>query len=280
MNEYNYNRSNLRANDSEVTIDLVKVCRHLFVFENILLMVIAGILAGSISFLFSKYCLPELYTSSVAVYVSNNSSLVLTDGIDTQTITGSRNLAESYVVILKQDAVMDEVGNKLFEIYSEEELEEYFTLYISNSENVRIKNIGSYFTVEPIDETEVLKITVVTENPKLSADMCNILVDLAPDFLRGITGGGTVEAIGEAQVPENKSSPNNTKNALLGCFAGVFAVAGVLVLIIIMDNKIRDTESFKAKFEFPVFEEIPYIEEKETNKDNKRKKAPGKNSLF
>ncbi|MCC8014049.1 MAG: polysaccharide biosynthesis tyrosine autokinase [Eubacterium sp.] len=271
-NNINLNKRTSAAQDADV-INLVELAKQLFTPRNVIIIVLVGMFAGIFSFLYSKYAMPELYTSSVMVYVSNNSSITISDGIDSQTITGSRGLAESGVIILKSDYVMEQVGDELISIYADnmEKLEDNFILYETSSGTVKIKpgSLAACYTVAPIDETEVLSITAVTKSPTLSADLCNILAEVAPESLKSVVGGGTVEAIGEAQIPTQKSSPNNTKNALMGCIAGVVITGGIFVFLILMDNKIRNSESFKAKFDYPVFEEIPYIESEKT--DGKKK---------
>ncbi|MCD8158231.1 MAG: Wzz/FepE/Etk N-terminal domain-containing protein [Clostridiales bacterium] len=274
MSENNAARKR-NSNQNIEAIDLIELFKRLLVPRNVFIMLAAGLIVGTLNFVYSKYVMPEMYTSSTMVYVSNNSSVVISDGVDTQTISSNRTLAVSSVVILKSDFVMEEVGNILLETYPESELRENFSFYRSGDGKIKIKgsSIASCFSIAPIDETEVLRITAVTQNPQLSADMCNILVGVAPDFLKSVVGGGTVEAIGEAQPATQKSSPSNSKNALTGCFAAIVVVAGIFLLTILMDNKVRNSESFKSKFEFPVFVEISYIENEDTKGKKKRRRS-------
>ena len=46
-----------------------------------------------------------------------------------------------------------------------------------------------------VDETEVLKITATTQNAELSASLCNIMADVAQQFLIRVVGAGSVEKL-------------------------------------------------------------------------------------
>ena len=59
-----------------------------------------------------------------------------------------------------------------------------------------------------VDETEVIKITANTENPEVSADLCNIIGEIAPDFLIRVVGAGSVEIIDTATASDKPVSPN------------------------------------------------------------------------
>ena len=270
--DYNNNEVYTKFDDE---IDIIKLLKRLFTLNNIIIMIAVGIIAGSAAFAYSKFVLPELFTSEVSLYV--NSSTVRTDNngyyngyniVDMTSLATSRNLADSYVIILSNDAVMEQIGDEMLKIYSPEELGEYFPVDERNGKKyIKGKYINSCFSIKPVEETEILKVTVTTQNPKLSTDMCNAMTKVAPVFLPTIANGGAVEPIGTASVPDGKSYPSNTSNAMKGLLAGVFGVVFILVVRILMDTKIRDTESFKEKFDYPVLGEIPLINNGESKKN-------------
>ncbi len=270
--ENGYNRSATpNRND---TIDIAKLARQLFNIRNIVIMIAVGVIFGAAAFSYSRFVLPEKFTASVSMYVYNENTRTTEDKVDQGAITTSRTLADSYVIILKNDIVMEEVGKELLKIYSPEELGEYFPISEANGvKYVKGKYINSCFSIAPVNETEILEVTVTTENPQLSADMCNEMTVVAPDFLKRVIGAGSVEAIGSAVPPEAKSYPNNTANATKGFMLGVVLVIAVLCVIILMDTKIRDGESFKEKFDLPVLGEIPLIASSESDHKNKKGKS-------
>lgn len=242
-------------------IDIIKILKQLLVVKNIAFMVMAGILAGIIAFCYSKFMLPELYTSSVAMYVNNSDVKYGNDTVDMATLATSRNLADSYVIILKNDVVMEEVGAELLKMYSPEDISQYFNVSEKDGKQyIKGKYINGCFSIAPIDNTEILQVSVTTKDPLLSANICNCMVKVAPVFLKRVIGAGSVEAIGAANIPEAKSYPNNSANTMKGVFVGVFIVVLIMLLRILLDNKIRNSDRFKEKFDYPVLGEIPLVD--------------------
>lgn len=269
-----YNNSEVYTNFKD-EIDIIKILGHLFRVKNILIMAAVGILAGIITFSYSKFVLPELYTSDVSLYV-NNSTVKYNnyDIVDMTSLATSRNLADSYVIILMNNAVMEQIGEGMLKMYSEDEISEYFPIDEKNGKKyIKGKYIKSCFNIAPVAETEILQVTVTTQNPELSANMCNEMAKVAPVFLPKIANGGSIEPIGTASVPDGKSYPSNTGNAMKGIFAGIFFVVLIMIIRILMDTKIRDTESFKEKFDYPVLGEIPLIDDDANKKGKFSKKG-------
>lgn len=260
----------MQKTEDEYTIDLLKLAKEICTLKNIVIMLLVGVLTGGITFTYSKFVLPELYQSSVSLYVNNETSHISDNEVDMSGLTTARSLANSYVIILKNDVVMEEIGNELLRLYSVEDISKYFIVDEKYKKPyIKGKYIGKCFDIAPVEETEILKVTVTTENPQLSADMCNAMVKFAPKILRRVVGAGSVEAIGIAVAPDEKCSPNNRGNAMKGFAIGVAIVIGVLVIRFLLDSKIKGTESFKERFDYPVFAEIPAVTE-DSNKNNNK----------
>lgn len=252
-------------------IDIIKLLKQLFKIRNIIIMAVVGIVFAISAFLYSSLVLPELYTSSIDMYVnsgvSNQNQGQQTSETTMATLGMSRNLADSYVVLLNNNVVMEEVGEELLKIYTPEQIGKYFPL--ANRENgdyyIKTDAIKSCYNISVVDKTEVINVITTAQDPVLAANMCNALAKVAPDYLRQYLNAGSIEPIGGAQIPTRKSYPNNVANAMKGLLAGVFLVIFVLVVRILMDTKIKDTDNFKEKFDYPVLGEIPLI----TNGKNK-----------
>lgn len=268
-----YNNNQIYSNTDD-EIDIIKLLKRLFTVKHIIVMVIAGVIAGSAAFAYSKFVLPELFISEVSLYV--NSSTVRSDDrgyypgygvVDMTSLATSRNLADSYVIILSNDAAMEKIGDEMLKIYSPAELQQYFPVDERDGKKyIKGKYIKSCFRIEPVEETEILRVIVTTQDPQLSVHMCNAMTRVAPEYLPTIANGGAVEPIGSASIPDGKAYPNNRSNAVKGVLAGLFAVICLFAVRILMDTKIRDTESFKEKFDYPVLGEIPLINNGEDKK--------------
>ena len=257
-------------------IDILRVIKNLFKVKNVILIFIVGILFASASFAYSKFVLPELFTTSVSMYVNNENGRYTSESVEMSALTTSRNLANSYVVILNNDAVMEKVGLEIIDLYGIEDIKNYFPIDEKNNKKyIKAKYIKNCFNISPVNETEILEVSATTTSPYLSADLCNSMTRVAPEFLKRVIGAGSVNAIDVASVPDSKSSPNIAENTVKGFLAGIFLVVVILFIKMLLDTKIRDTENFKDRFDYPVFGEIPFISldsENEKGKKGKKKK--------
>lgn len=79
----------------------------------------------------SKFVMSKQYQSHVSMYVKsadNQSTGQDKTNVDLQDINASKSLVQTYIVILTDDPVMNEVSDKLLEMYTPEQLAPYFTV--------------------------------------------------------------------------------------------------------------------------------------------------------
>lgn len=226
----------------------------------IILLTVVGTIAG---FAFAKLMLTEKYTSSISIYVNNaNENAAQTaasDKAEAQDIAASKALASTYIVILNDDIVYDEVSKLLFEEYDIRDLEKVFTVeYVDGEPAISAAQIRSLVEISSVNDTEVIQITATTENASLSADICSDIAEIAPELLTRVTKAGSVETIGNAKVPTKPSAPNVMKYTAVGMLLGIVVSVGVVIISAMLDNRIKTGEDFKKRFpEVPVLAEIP-----------------------
>ncbi len=209
--------------------------------------------------------IPKQYQSNISMYVKNSENQEQQQqGINNNDLTVSKSLVSTYIVIMNNDVVMDEIGSELLKQYSEEELQEYFTI---NNGKITNSSLRSCFQMSAVDQTEVLKITATTKNAELSSELCNIMADVAPDFLIRVVGAGSVEKIGAAKVYDAPVSPNVMKNTALGFVVGIMLAIFVILMIDFFDNTVKDTVALNEEFKKPIIGEIQNIGGKVKKKD-------------
>lgn len=266
-------------NENEINIDvghiLVKLCN----FKTIRNILILGAICGICAFLFSKFCIPEKFTSQVYMYVNNNAVVTTGGKVEINDINASQKIVESCIVILKDGVVMEEVGNMLLENYDINEINKAFTTKTDEDGKIYIpvSEISGTINLSDVNETEVLNVSVTTKSPEMSLAVCEYVADIAPEMVKRVIDGGRIEAIGEPRLPERKSSPNNGKNCMVGVFAGVFASMAYYVLKILLDNKIKSADEFSQRYDIPVFAEIPLYKNSEFASKKKGNKSTGNN---
>lgn len=262
-----YNQDNY-----DETIDIGLILLKLCNFRTIRNIVLCGIICGICAFAYSEFYIPEQYTSQVYMYVNNNAVVTSNGKVEVNDINASQKIVESCIVILKDDIVMEEIGKRLLENYSADEIGKAFSImqnedggnYISSAE------IKKTISLTHVNETEVLNVSVTTKSPEISLAVCEYVANIAPEMVKRVIDGGRIEAIGEPRLPASKSSPNNTKNCILGILAGAFVSLAYYLLKILFDNKIKNTEEFNQRYDIPVFAEIPIYKNPEYKDKRKR----------
>ena len=163
-------------------------------------------------------------------------------------------------------AVLEKIGEKFAEEYNLDELAKNNIPVITNKKTgekiVSPSYIQSCISISAVDETEILSVSATTTIPQISADMCNYMLEVAPDILKKVVNAGSVEAINEPSVPTTPVSPNVKKITVMGAMVGLIGCAAVVILIRFFNNKVTTAADLKDKFGVPILAEIPTFDSK------------------
>lgn len=216
-----------------------------FIFKKkifVILLTILGIVAG---ILYTKFLVTPMYAANTTVVLSKpttaTTSYITTDEAITQNdITLNSKLIATYSEIMKSRAVAQEVKE---------------TLGLDISEGSLMSNIS----VTAKDDTEMLKIQVLNEDPVIAADVANTLSSVFKNKVKEIYNIENVTVIDKA-IPSN--SPNNVnyiKNAGIFGIMGLICSCGILFLIFYFDTKIKSKSEVEELLGLEVLAVIPEI---------------------
>lgn len=233
----------------EQTLDF-KVIFYL-IRKNIAWVIVASILGATIAFLFSKYMLDERFTSTAEVYISNSQGLQ--GEIDAGDLSAARSMASTYRIILQSDKAKALLKEAL----------------AKNQTYINSKYKSSYsYSVSVRDESEVLKITVTSREPDLSAEVCNEMINVSETLIGEIfSDSGRSHSLGSAKPNPNPTSPNVKSNMFMGAIIGLVIASALFVLWALLDNRVKDEADFISKVKIPVLGEVPSIHENTELKD-------------
>ncbi len=199
------------------------------------------IAGGALAFSYSFFLVTPLYDATAMLYVNNSSvSLGSTKvSITSSDLTASQSLIDTYVVILHSRLTLETVIEKAELPYTYEELKE-------------MVSAGA------VNDTGVLQITVTDADPVEGAKITNTIVDILLDQIATIVEGSSVETVDYAVVPVSPSSPNVTKNTMIGILLGFALVAVVIVLRSLMDTTIDSEDYLLENFaDIPLLAAVP-----------------------
>lgn len=226
--------------------------RILFIFRKRFKWLLSGLIIGLVAlFLLSEFVLPKKYTSSVSLYVygSTQAASDKTTAANTVDLDFSQELVNTYIVVLEDDHILQQVADKL-------------------SQKISVEQLKKCVTMSAVNKTEVLSIEAETTDPNFSAEICNTFADVAPDVLKRVVKAGSVEAIGKAQPASKQSSPNVLKNSVIGALVGFLLMIFAALLVEMLDKTIKGEEDLKKRLDVPVLGEIPHMEQHRGGKGN------------
>ncbi len=246
--------------ENEQSLDLAEIFGLLL--SKIWIIITVSIIGFVLTFVFTKVFIPDTYATSFSIYIKNTTNKTVIDTLNSADITAAQSLAQTYIAILDDDAVIDEISNNLMEKYSIEELSDYFVLdqEIDGSYRINTKSMRSCLGFSQVNETELLTITGYSTDPVMAADICNSVEAIAPEVLIRVVGAGAVESVGHAKIPKTPVSPNVLKNSVFGFMLGFILAVAFIIIRHMLDNTVKGVETLKARYNMPILAEIPFYE--------------------
>ncbi len=234
------NKNGYGATEDTIEIDLIALCMTLI--KHLPIIILATIITGIIGFGYAKLCLPVEYTAKTYMYVSNTADSS-SSNISQSDINASQSLVTTYIEILQNNVVVKAVALQLSEKYDATVLAECFTL---ENGTPSVSELSSCVSMASSNDTELFVISAETKDPEISAAICDIYADVAPDFLMRIVGAGSVEVIGAAEIPTSPSSPNVKKYTLVGVAIGFCLMVLLYVILFLLDRTVKTEDDIRS----------------------------------
>lgn len=183
----------------------------------------------------SVLMMSDTYTATTDMYVlassegSNSSSALSSD------LSASQMLTNDVATLLQSDRVMSDAADQL------------------GLPNLRGYNI----TVTSESTTRVITLQVTSSDAQGSANVANALADCVSNVAQEVMNVESVNVIDEAPTPEAPSGPNRTLYVAVAAMAGLFAAVAIVVLMDVIDTRVRSAEDVEELLELPVIGRIP-----------------------
>lgn len=224
--------------DDELEIDLKELFGELL--EHWIFIAVTTLIAAVAGLLVTKLLITPQYEAKVNMIV--NSRQDSTGSLTNDNITSSKNLVSTYAVILKSNIILDEVIEEL-------QLEDTY------------EQLSGRITVEAIDSTQVMRVSVTYPEPIVAYQIVEKLVEIAPEVIVDAVEAGSCKVVSNVTVGEDPVSPSTKKNVVLAALIGMVLSAGIVVLKTLFQNYIADDEDVAKYLGLPVLTVIPEIEE-------------------
>lgn len=240
---------------AEVQFDLGLLVKALV--HRLWIILLAMLICGAGAFVYARCFVTPLYSATTKMYVNNISK----DSMNGQFISSSelaaaQRLVDTYIEILKTPETLNRV------------IEEA-DASCSYSELLGMITTGS------VNGTEVFFITVESPVPEEAERLANTIADVLPERIGDIVEGSSVKVIQGASLPTAPNSLDMTKSVVLGAFLGFMICCVAIIILELMDNRIRDEHYPSETYGIQTIVSIPNLVEPGQGYTHQFSKADG-----
>lgn len=221
-------------NTQEIEIDLSKLLRS--ILSKLWLVVLVGLLAALGAYYYTSEMVTPTYSSTARVYIQN-SQTIQSSASDLQSAT---TLKEDFQVLVKSDEVYRQVLESMGE----------------NGANY--KSLRGKISLDN-NTTRFVDITVSDADPVRAKKLADATAYVSRIKAKEILGVQDVAIMQLGSVSTSPSSPNMSKNIILGAVAGMFAVCAIIALVSLFNNKLTTVEDVEKYLGITVLGSIPDI---------------------
>ena len=216
-------------------IDLLELFRA--ILKHIKLIIALCILFGVGGFFGTKLLIAPTYTASTSIYLTPQ--INESGSLDYSSQMANGLLVTNVVNLLTQNNIMSEVAKDVG---------------LENSDSVK-----KVLDITNESNTQIIKISATTTDPKLSKDIANSTVSTVINRMQKNLNVRNIEVVDKAKLSYVPSGPNVKKNTMLATIVGFVLGCGYAVLKFLLDNRLRTKEEAEKYLGIPVFCEIPEL---------------------
>lgn len=203
------------------------------------IVLLSAVLCAVLFFVGTFYLITPKYRSSAMFYVNNNLSLGDTAlSISSSDITAAKSLVDSYIVILKTRASLNEVidYSGVDRTYSE---------------------LRSMISAASVSSTEIFEVAVTSSDPQEAEALANAIAYILPKRISNIVEGTSAKVVEHAIIAPTPTSPSYPKNTMYGFLLGLAAAVGFLVIRELFDVTIRTENDVEQCCDVPILAAVP-----------------------
>ena len=191
------------------------------------------------AFGYSAFLAKKEYQSTSRIYVVSRQNQ------DNNALTNSDLQAGSYLVKDYREIILSQ--NVLTQAIEELKLD------------LTPAELSKKISVSVPTDTRILSITAKDGDPKEAARIANGLRNVAAEKIISVTKVSDVTTLDEAEVPQSPSSPNIRRNVLLGFIAGAGLMVVLLVVVEVVDDRVKRPEDIEELMGLTLLGVVPDI---------------------
>ena len=222
--------------DDEIEIDLKEVFYLLLShWKSIFLAMLIG---AAIFGAYHTFLLKPSYQADASIYITNTDSVITFSDLQL-----SSALTEDYANIIKSRTVLNRVIKEL-------------------QLDLNYKALGNLISVGNPDDSHIITIKVTCDDPELSRNITNALMNISVDQIYQVIGSGEPTVIDYAMAEAVQDvTPGLKKYLMLGALLGALIVCAIVVLRMLTDTTLKTVDDIDRYLHLPVLAAVPYYRE-------------------
>ena len=222
----------------KIEIDVLQMLKVLW--KRKLIIALAAIISGAIAFGYSSFVIKPEFTSTTRIYVVNRNQGDK-PGLTNQDLQAGSYLVKDYrEIILSQDVLEKVVADQKL--------------------NIDAKTLARKVQVTVPADTRIVSISVRDSLPEEASRIANALREVASQKIIAVTRVSDVTTLEEARPALSPSSPNIRRNTILGFGVGAGLVIIVVLLIELLDDRVKRPEDIEEVMHLSLLGVIPNLE--------------------
>lgn len=178
------------------------------------------------------------------MYVNNSTTSKA--NMSSSDIAAAQSLVDTYITIIQSDTVLTDVIGRSNSLYTTGQL-------------------NKMISARSLNNTEVFQVNVTSEDPNEAQALANSIADTAPEYLSDIVTGTSVKIIDRAKFSDVPTSPNVLSNTMIGLVAGFMLASGLILLVSLMDTRIKTEQDLQRITDLPILGAISDFENASSN---------------
>ena len=218
-----------------IEINVIQLLKALWAKK--LLILLVAIVTGAAAFAYSSFVVKPEYRTTTRIYVVNrNQSDKL--GLTTQDLQAGTYLVKDYREIILSQDVLEKVVSDL-------------------GLTINAKTLSKKVQVTVPADTRIVSISVSDHKPDEASRIANALREVAAQKIIAVTRVSDVTTLEEARPATGPSSPNIRRNTLMGIGAGAGLVIVVVLLVELLDDRVKRPEDIEDVMKISLLGVIP-----------------------
>ena len=202
-------------------------------------IILVALVFAIAAFGYSAFLAKKEYQSTSRIYVVSRQNQ------DNNALTNSDLQAGSYLVKDYREIILSQ--NVLSQAIEELKLD------------LTPAELSKKISVSVPTDTRILSITAKDGDPKEAARIANGLRNVAAEKIIAVTKVSDVTTLDEAEVPQSPSSPNIKRNVLLGFIAGAGLMVVLMVVVEVLDDRVKRPEDVEELMGLTLLGIVPDI---------------------